>query len=193
MIKKLLKIICSIAIVFLIEVLCFNFSVILAKLKGIETLTLQSDDLEYLNWDTIEDGTKISLSDPMIYKENLSLDISNMVLILDVQPQPAFYTIFYTTEEGEDFSAEKMIVVESGQGEVEIPISGAVKKLRIDPGEEAGLVMRDITLKINDISWNISFARIIAMLLVFWGTAWLMRLQSPPDYGIKIEDEKNEA
>lgn len=183
------RIIPSTLIAILIEVIIFNFSAFQAQLRGITPLVLSTEQLNYLNWENVN-GTLISLPDPVIYIEDIDIIPYSIVLEVDAAPMPQTCTFFYTTEENEVFSAEKMVSLpmeaENGKIIVSLPSTEPVVALRMDLGEEAGTVLNSITLRINEFKWDISISRIIAMLIIYWGAVGLMQLQKSPNYGIEM-------
>lgn len=178
------RVLISVAAAILLEVLVFNFQTCCQSIRGAPQLTLETAQLTLQNWDKSETGEYTSLPDPMIYVEGLSMQVETIRIKTDMEPLPAQYTLFYTTEESEGFSGEKMLFLEPVTGDDQFELDMQVAAVRIDPGEEAGTVLHKITFVLNEAHWDISASRIVAMLVIWWGTAGLMALQKPVDYGI---------
>ena len=193
--RQIRRVIISGVVAILVELLVFNFSAIMNQISGNEVIFFSAKDFRYQNWQQQEDGSKVSLADPVLYIDGLSAKVKTLTIRANMDVLPSSYTIFYTTEPTEVFSAEKMIVVEAKSDEVEISLGQRVCALLVDLGDEAGVVLRDISLTLNDVGWDFSAARVIAMLIVYWGTIGLMRLQKSADYGIDEEGgrEQHEA
>lgn len=190
-----IRVILSIVISILIEVVFFNFAACVAQVQGVTPVIIENEQFSRLNWE--EDAEQlVSLPDPILYVEGLNIAVQSMILELDADPMPSTCTLFYTTEHDEAFSAEKMIVLEmdsdTGRSIVNLSLTDPLLALRIDPGEDAGLVLNYVSVRINDFAWDISAARIVAMMVIYWSLVGLMRLQKSPDYGIhnKNEEEK---
>lgn len=171
----------------LIEVALFNFAPLVSLFKGTKPMEFSAGDLSFMNWTETEDGW-ISQADPMIMLENLSVMADTFTIRLTAQPQPDSYTIFYT-EGVETFSEKNMIITTDMTGNDTFPLGQRISAIRVDPGEEAGIVLQDVTFIFNNPSWDISISRIVAMLVIWWGTKFLMSLQKAPDYGLKVDDE----
>lgn len=104
---------------------------------------------------------------------------------MEVNQAVPYIQVFYTNNENENFNGE--LIIEYGQpvvGEVEIGINQYVKDLRIDLGDEEGIILDDIKMIINPINFNFSVSRIIAMISIYFLSAGLFYLQKNPDYNI---------
>jgi len=190
---KVMRFLISVAVAVLIEVAVFNFSTLQEIASGNPQMEFQIGELSFNNWEEIAGGGYTSLLDPMIYVEKINAPVDTLTIQTDIVPLPSQYTLFYTLEEDEGFTAEKMMSLEPVTGNDTYALDIQASAIRIDPGEEAGSVLYEMTFRINEIKWEISFSRIIAMLIIWWGTAGLMLLQKPSDYGILQQEEDNEA
>jgi len=184
LIRHLRKLVFSIAVAILIEVMYFNYTAIKQRLLGVETVIYAMDTMNFTNWTQADGGKKISQLDPMIYILDLCSEVETLTIRADVEPLPDMYTIYYTTTQDEAFSAEKMLSLTPVTGEDTVALNSFVYALRVDPGEAEGATLLDISFTLNEASWDISFARIFAMLSIYWGALFLMRLQQMPDYGL---------
>ncbi|MBM6974895.1 hypothetical protein [Intestinimonas butyriciproducens] len=188
------RIILSVLFSVMIEIILFNFSALEAYLDKVTPLVLSIDQFTYLNWEETN-GQMVSLPDPIIYVEGIEVRIDTMVLELDAQPMPQTCTIFYTVRDEDSFSADYMFTApvdeQTGQAQISFPATDTVYDLRIDVGEEAGTYLNNISVHINEYDWDVSPARIIAMLVIYWGATGLMKLQKSPDYGL-VEFQKGE-
>lgn len=189
--KWLLKLIKSIAIICLIEVLFLNFSAVKSKIMGREVEEYPFDELAFQNWNTDGD-VLISAPDPIIYKDKIAVHADTFTVKLDTEPMPQVITIFYTTGVNEVFSGEKMIVIDPATGNDTVSLDARINAIRVDPGEAEGVILHDVSFIFNEVQWDISIARIIAMLTIYWGLKFLMTLQGTPDYS-NLQEEINEA
>ena len=124
----------------------------------------------------------------MIFIEGVGIKASSFTVKLDVSPMPQSITIFYTTGANEAFSADKMLIIDSPTGDDTVQLDERISAIRVDPGEDAGITLHDATFIFNEVRWDISIARIVAMLVIYWGAKFLMSLQKTPDYGAVQED-----
>ena len=195
--KRILQLLLSILVAIGIEFVYFNFDAIQSYFNADQALIFDEQDLHFQNW-TETPNARISLPDPIIFADKLNVPIYKMQVEIDTQPKVTECTFFYTNNVDESFSAEKMMTVpiNDGKAEIEYASTETIEAFRIDLGEEAGLKLNHIEIRINDTPWHISISRIVAMLVVYWGTLGLMGLQRSPDYGVgnsKREDETDEA
>ncbi len=184
MIKYLRNFVFSIVVAILIEVMYFNYGAVRHRLLGVETVTYTMDTMNFANWTQVNGGERISQPDPMIYILDLCRDVETLTIRANAEPLPDMYTIFYTTAQEEAFSAEKMLSLAPVTGEDVVELNSYVYALRVDPGEAEGTALMDISFTLDEAPWDVSFSRIFAMLSIYWGAHFLMRLQQMPDYGL---------
>lgn len=189
--KKLKMIVLPIVAALVIEICYFNFRPLVNAIQGIDSITYTSDDLEFVNWSETEAG-RLSLPDPMIIRENISTMVDSFRIHIDADPQPTSYTVFYTEGPNEVFNAEKMIVLTDMTGDDTIKLGGRVTAIRVDPGDEAGVLLKDVSFYLNEVPWDISLSRLIAIPVIIWGIALLMKLQESPIYDVTSQEEKHE-
>lgn len=149
--------------------------------KNIE-YTLQ--DMQMVNWSQ-ENEHLISQYDPNLIVEDVDVFIKKIKLDISSNQEIPYIQVFYTNNENKNFNGE--LLVEYGQpvaGEVEITVNQYVKNLRIDLGDEEGIILDNIKVIINPINFNFSISRIIAMILIYLLSAGLFYLQKNPDYNI---------
>lgn len=182
--RKAKRIILSFLAALLLELIVFNFSAWTRELRGYEPVFFPGDDLYYQNWEEYGDGSKISLQDPIIYVDELSIPADELIIRTDYEIAPSNCIVFYTTEPEESFNADKMIILGEVSQELKVPLGETICALRVDLGDEAGFALNDISFSFNEVNWDFSVSRIIAMLVIYWGTWGLSLLQKSPDYGI---------
>lgn len=180
------RIIMVLIIVCCIEVFGINFFNTLSLVdisieKNIE-YTLQ--DVQTVNWDQ-ENEYLISQYDPNLIIGDIDTFIKKIKLDINSNQEIPYIQVFYTNNENENFNGE--LLVEYSQpvvGEVEMTINQYVKDLRIDLGDEEGMILDDIKVIINPTSFNFSISRVIAMILIYFLFVGLFYLQKNPDYNI---------
>lgn len=189
--KKLKIIVLPVVAALVIEIGYFNFRPLVNAIQRIDSITYTSDDLEFVNWSESEDG-RVSSPDPMIIRENISTMVDSFRIHIDAVPQPTSYTVFYTEGPNEVFNAEKMIVLTDMTGDDTIKLRRRVTAIRVDPGDEAGVLLKDVSFYLNEVPWDISVSRLIAIPAIIWGIALLMKLQASPIYDVTSQEEKHE-
>lgn len=169
-----------------IEVFGINFSNILSladnSVEKNREYSLQ--DMQAVNWKQ-EDGHLISQYDPNLIVEDVDTFIKKMKLKISSNQEIPYIQVFYTNNENENFNGE--LLVEYGQPvkeEVEISLDQHVNNLRIDLGDEEGMMLDDIKVVINPVNFNFSISRIVAMILIYVLSIGLFYLQKNPDYNI---------
>lgn len=185
--KRIAEIIVTLLAAVLLEVLVFNFTALRGTIAGQEEQVYHKEQLTFFNWDSTGEGV-ISMVDPMIFIEGVGIKASSFTVKLDVTPMPQTITVFYATGVNEAFSADKMLIIDSPTGDDTVQLDERISAIRVDPGEDAGITLHDVTFIFNEVRWDISIARIVAMLVIYWGTKFLMSLQKTPDYGAVQEE-----
>lgn len=189
-VRQLRSIIAPIFAAILLEIVVFNFSPLSSTVQHKQSYKYSMDELTFVNWEE-KDGVLVSGIDPMIIKNDLSIAAETVTIRLHAEPQPENYDIFYTIDSNEQLSADRMLSLTGMTGEDTIDIDKHIAAIRIDPGDEAGRKLYDISIIFNEVSWNISISRIIAMLVIWWGTKGLLKLQESPDYDIGETSENH--
>lgn len=158
-------------------------------------LFLTSEQLSYTNWTTDSYGKLVSQADPSIGYEGLNIYVDSLKILADFNPMPQSYSLYYTAKQGEPFSDNKVVLIDPATGVDTIQMHEMVYALRLDPCKTTGTTLARIAFSINDIPFKLSIARIIAMLIIWWGAVGLMALQQPADYGMQqaAESEKHAA
>ena len=185
--KRIMEIASTVLMAILLEIMCFNFTALRNTATRQVEAIYNKQQLSLFNWKEA-DGDFVSEVDPMIFIEGVGIKASSFTVKLDVSPMPQSITIFYTTGANEAFSADKMLIIDSPTGDDTVQLDERISAIRVDPGEDAGITLHDATFIFNEVRWDISIARIVAMLVIYWGAKFLMSLQKTPDYGAVQED-----
>lgn len=177
------KIIISIILSIIIESVVLNFFNIIEIMdtrldKNIE---YTMDKMEYINWQ--DEGTnKVSDLDPIIYIKGVNTWVKEIQVNTKLNQRPNYMLLWYTNKEHQEVSEERAISAMNITGKDEFTINGEVKDIRLDLGNQDGLVLEDIHIIINPVQFDFSIARVIAMILIYWGFIGLFRVQQTPDY-----------
>lgn len=182
--KVLLNIVLSVLLAIVTES-CISFIPNFYKnnIKGYKQTVLTLDDFELVNWS--EDGNDgyISLPDPMFIKEGLKTNIGDMDITVDTNDTIYGTTVFFTEKEGETFNSDNIITEGSCENStLTVKLNRYVNDLRIDPCEAEGIHINNITVILNPDRLSFSFSRFFAVIILYFATAFLFRLQKRPDY-----------
>ena len=183
--NRIFKIFSVIAIAVLLEFLVFNFSNVFMLLDpNLEkNVSYTLDNMDTINWEK-NDETLVSGLDPMLILSGINQEVRSVEISVDADQSIKSSTIFYINNQVKYFSEQGMVIAKGEQGKVSAPINKYVKDLRIDLVENAGLVLYKITVIINPAKIQISFYRIITIILIYFATIGLFKLQKSPDYQI---------
>ncbi|WP_407306646.1 hypothetical protein [Desulfosporosinus sp. SB140] len=168
----------------LLEFGVFNFDFISAKVNPNKkyNLTYTMEKMQAVNW-TKQDNTLVSRFDPNLIIPSINTMVNKVNITVDADKSISNVVLFYTNNKHINFSAESMITDnETLVTTTTIDLNQQVKDLRIDLGDNPGLVLKKITVIINPIKFNFSISRIIAILLMYLATIGLSALQKGPDY-----------
>lgn len=149
--------------------------------KNIE-YTLQ--DMQKVNW---SQGVPylISKYDPNLIIENVNVFTKKIKLDISSNQEIPYIQVFYTNNENENFNEKLLVEYEQPVvGEIEISINQYVKDLRIDLGDEEGVILDNINVIINPTDFNFSISRVVAMILIYFLSIGLFYLQKNPEYNV---------
>lgn len=185
-IKKMLLVI---FIAFFIEIGIINFSNVVIFFDNTVNKNISYDinNMKIINWQ--KDSEKlISNSDPMLVVNNIDTNIKRIKIEVDVDKEIPYIDIFYTNSNNENFNGQKLVHFNKKVKEkTNIEVNQYVKDLRVDLGDDVGLVLRNIKIIINPTELDFSASRIIAIILIYYSTIALLSLQKAPYYKIKEE------
>lgn len=180
--------VCGLVLGLLLECVVFNF--------GYWTMTLQSDYVEEalcldeaitLNWER-EGERFISYEDPHIIWTDLSCNVKDLKIHYSINQLPAYVCVYYSTETASDLAKAVTFDADSQlTGEVDISIQDRITSLRIDLGNQSGLVLNDLSVTVNPREFSLSVSRVIAVILMALLAEFLFSLQKMPDYKLNRE------
>ncbi len=185
--KYIYKVIIVIIITTLIELIVFNFDYFAMKInsESMKSITLTTEDFQPLNW-TKQGEFLVSGLDSALVIEHLDMKIKNIKIIVDTEQNIPYTDVFYTDKEHPNIVEDTHIrsVDSYIDNYIVVNINKCVDSLRIDLGDSEGLSIKGITVVVNQCDLDFSFARLLAMNLIYWFAILLFALQRPPKYNI---------
>ena len=169
-----------------IEIVVFQGANILKQYKYGDTANqvYHLDAFEVYNWEEQPDGSWLSLHDPMLFLELENRNVDVLRLQTEVLRNIPYVDIFYINDQFANYGDVYQSCETTSDDSIVIAIGDQVDTLRIDLGDDAGISLNELTVTINPVSVGFSVSRVIAMLVIYWGTFGLSLLQKSPDYGI---------
>lgn len=191
--KVIRHIIISVLLALLVEGLIFGFPYLYKNyIKGCNQTELSLADFALYNWTDGENGGYISLPDPMVIVENLKVSVDEMDIVVNCDAPVSGITVFYTESDDQVFTAEHAIAAGDYVGNViTVSVDRFVNDLRIDLGEADGTHLNDMSVILNPDRITFSISRIITVIILYFSTLFLFRLQKRPDY-TELEDDADE-
>lgn len=185
--KQIVRFLIVSVVAMMLEIFYFNFGAIYDQVdQSIQhDISYQLTDMELQNYS--ED--LVSYADPMLYLYGVNTYVDDILIHIETSGATTG-TLFYTTQTGQQFSAENMIVINDLTGTDPYTINKYICALRVDPGEDAGVILYDSVIVLNPSeTFNISFARILAVFVIYYGFTLLFSFQKMPTYNVIRERE----
>lgn len=175
-----------------IELIIFRGPQIIRLLspKSAANQELHLSDFETANWEHLEDGRLCSGEDPILVVAGVDAHIDKIEIDVIASRELPYIDIFYINKDHPQYGELYQRCGEMEGNHAEASIDDHVQDLRLDLGDDAGLTLYDLTVRINPVEIDISIARIAAIIFIYWSGAFLFSLQKAPDYG--LDDEKKE-
>lgn len=174
-----------------LECFVFNFNATKARLvySGQTNIDLDQEEMKKINW--VQNGdTLVSKEDPQLIFEDLRQYVGQITIFYESSAPVNDIAVFYTTDEVSEFGAE--LFAQSLQPEQKgttLKIDSYVKDLRVDLGDAAGVSFENIHIRIEPLTIQISLARLVAILFIFYMSKLLFAIQAPLDFGFDMENE----
>jgi len=167
----------------LLELFVFNYSFFqkFPKMGAQKDISITTEEMDFINWVQVGD-VYISELDPIIAIFEVDQRIENFELVLDISEETIPLSVFYTTEEGEVFTAEKMITGSASNGKNTIEMGVYVHDLRIDLGELDNLTLRGISVILPRNELKFSTAHVVLVVVIMVMEKLLFSFQRGPDY-----------
>lgn len=182
--KLIFKSIVIILISMIIEVGFFNFNYIKEIIKDTPDSNIKYDlkNVKLENWDKSGE-TITSKADPMIIITDVNKDIKTIKIQCKTNKPIPYIDFFYTNTERAEFNGDMLLRIDNVKGNINVyDINQSAKDIRLDLGDNAGLVLTDFALTINPVDFNISISRVTAIVLIYLISSGLFSLQRSPNY-----------
>ncbi len=142
-------------------------------------------DFEYINWSVNEDDMLVSENDPILVLADVNTYIDSIKIITQMSDQLQYLEVFYVNAQYPNYGDIVKHCDEVNNNAVNISIGDDVRDLRIDLGDEAGVILTNIIVTINPVSFHFSFSRVITLLIIYYGAYYLFALQKMPNYNLE--------
>ena len=186
--KFLIRLGITVALAVFLEIWVFNFEYWMEKVDTStrKNIVYNVNQMEKVNWTKTSQGW-VSEGDQHLIIKDLNTRINIIQINMQVEQKPDYILLFYTGDEVGKFNNDASILC----GSETVKVNKNIKDLRLDISNRKGILLKDITLIINPMSFNFSFARVIAIILIYIFGYGLFALQRRPDYGVegKKQDE----
>jgi hypothetical protein len=165
---KITIVIISLVIGVFIEICGLNYYQISNRLNSLDRKNLSYDILqvEKINY-THYNNSFITEENPYIVIMNVKTYIKNINISGDISVKNIPVQIFYTDSESDSFTEEKSIRKEILYFDTNsnIVINTNVKDIRIDLGDNAGVIIDDLRIDINPVKFKINILRMLVFTL----------------------------
>lgn len=175
-------------LIFSIELIFFNFNN-LANLSNSsinKNVVYNSESIEFLNWNK-ENKFYVSNNDPIMVINNINMEVTDIIVSIKGEGIVPYVDIFSIKASNINLSEDDLIripILIEGRfsRNIRVNVDEYIGDLRIDLAEESGVELEDISVIINPSIIFISYARIIAMILIYITSKFLFSLQKNPKY-----------
>lgn len=156
-----------------------------------QTYTLS--DFEVANWQPNEDGTFTSAVDPILVCVLDGQKIDEISIVITASQSIPYIEVFYLNEKYVNYGEVMIRCDEVKDNRASIDINDKVKALRLDLGDDPGVILSELSVVVNPVEINISISRIVAMMMIYWCGVFLFSLQKMPDYRLEKTLAKTEG
>lgn len=192
--KEILHTVIVILIAAIIEMYIINGNYWLKWLEmgdAKQNLHYTLEDAELLNWDT--SGEKpVTMFDPIILINDIDTTIDTICIKVNAQGDIPYIDIFYINDEHKIPDYDNLIKVQPPfeYDNIVIDVNQYINLLRIDLGDFEGLVVQDFELIINENVFSFSLVRMIAIIMIYYATVFLFKLQDTPKYMVSESQQE---
>lgn len=148
-------------------------------------------DFQMQNWMKLN-GQNTSCNDPILLREGIDGFVRQVRIVMDVDPQPPYIQVYYTNIAHPNYDGVAVVTAQPFYDDIVIDINDDIQNLRIDLGDDPGIVLRAITVTVNPLEIDFSVAIVVAVALIYLGGKFLFYLQRSPDYGLSDMSIKGE-
>lgn len=185
------KFLVRLGLVFILAVMLdatvFNFGFWREKLdtSSKKNIVYTLDSMEKVNWEQTSQGW-VSHGDQHLILKDVNTKINQVQIEMQVEKKPDYVLLFYKENGIKEFSNEACILYEGDK----ITIGKDITDLRLDISNQKGVLLKDIILLINPMSFRFSISRIVTVLLIYIFGSGLFALQRNPNYHLDEKQEK---
>lgn len=187
-IMKYKKMLIVIIFSLILEIFFFNMTNIINSFDRTlaKNISYGIDQFEKINWKN-ENDILISKFDPILEINKIDFHVRNIEVKLEGNGNLPYIDTFFVSSREAMFSEDNIErfntnISGSFKSTVKIDVNKFVSKLRLDLSDKQGLELSDITIIINPSKVEISYARLIAMWLIYLTSKLLFSLQKNPKY-----------
>lgn len=165
--KTVVLMVASIVLAILLEIFFFNGSYLN---KELQTRTYTVDDMTIVNWTKNADDTYTSQVDAQFIISDINTFVNNIKIIGEVSNPNLDIVTFYTSDEVEAFSADRMIKalpMYFSNSYIQ-QINHEVNHLRIDLTDFSGVNVKNIKVIINPIQGEYSIIRVLFLSIALY-------------------------
>lgn len=152
------------------------------NVQGYKEARLTLENFDMYNWSEEGNGSYVSLPDPILVIEDLQANIKDIDITVDSADNISSVTFFYTENDGQVFNGDNIILGNLVDSELTLSVNKYVNDIRIDLGDDAGMRINGVTVVLNPDRIKFSFTRFITVIILYFSTIFLFRLQRRPDY-----------
>lgn len=189
--KKIFEFVVLLLVWIVLEFGVFNFDTTKARFIYTDQVHIDfgQEEMTKINW-TENGEILVSEQDPQLIFEDLNQYIGQIEISYESSAAINDIAVFYTTDEEPVFSDRLFVQsLEVGQNGATLNINSYVKDLRVDLGDTAGVSFKNIHFAIMPLPFQISIARLVAILFIFYMSKILFAIQAPLDFGFDMENE----
>lgn len=176
-----------------IELICFQGMNLLHLMDksyaANEVLTLEN--FATANWEQLADGTLRSRVDPILVIAGLNHQVDQVEIHMVTSKRIEYVEAFYINEKYPAYGEKILRGEVDDMGQTTLDVHDMVKDLRLDLGDEAGVILKELEVCLNPVFIRLSLSRITAIEIIYWSSVFLFSLQRSPNYHLRRQEEKN--
>lgn len=172
----------------LLECSVFNFDYWNKTFRRNEMqVELDVETAALINWEC-SGASPVSREDAHIIWADLSNYVADLSIHYSVDRLPGFLCIYYNTEDANDVAQAVEFGIDTQlDGTVTFAIGDEISMLRVDLGNQPGIVLNSLYVTLNPRAFSFSISRVVAIVLIAVLAEFLFSLQKMPDY--KLDDK----
>lgn len=178
----------------IMEIVLFNFPYVSGMLNRNmdKNILYNLENIEKTNW-IKHDNELISKQDPMLVISDINTYVKNFELSFSIDKKIPFIMCYYTKNKEDIFNDKMSIALTNNINDKnKITVNSYVKNLRVDLGDDAGIILKNMSIVINPVKLNFNIARVITIILIYVISTCLFYLQKGPNFEDLIKDERSD-